>query len=325
MAEAGRPNRFAISYRGPARGRGYEKWREEICRSFCRLDTVPSESDSIDCHNDFALLDSIALASPSGASARFARTRALLSDGCDDFVLISALRGPVRVTQGEKAIDLASAQMCLTEMNICGFADLNQRNRFTTTRIPRRLLLQVAPGAETRLAKPLREDPALIIMIERYFALCSDVAQNLNAAGQKTAAEHLVDLVGLLIGTSADQKELIGRRGQAAARLELMKTEVLNNLHKRDLTIDTIAQAFGLGARQAQRLFSRSGITFTEFVLEQRLSRARQLLLDPRNRHRKVSDIAYASGFSDLSYFNRTFRKCFGLTPTGIQVDRPLQ
>ena len=325
MAEAGRQNRFAISYRGPARGQGYEKWREEICRSFCRLDTVPSESDSIDCHNDFALLDSIALASPSGASARFARTRALLSDGCDDFVLISALRGPVRVIQGEKTIDLASAQMCLTEMNICGFADLTQKSRFTTTRIPRRLLLQVASGAETRLARPLQEDPALIIMIERYFALCSDVAQNLDAAGQKTAAQHLVDLVGLLVGTNADRSEVNGRRGQAGARLELMKAEVLSNLHKRDMSVDTIAQAYGLGARQAQRLFAQSGITFTEFVLQQRLLRARQLLLDRRNRHRKVSDIAYASGFSDLSYFNRTFRKCFGLTPTEIQADRDFQ
>ena len=248
-----------------------------------------------------------------------------MSDGCDDFVLISALRGPVRVIQGEKTIDLASAQMCLTEMNICGFADLTQKSRFTTTRIPRRLLLQVASGAETRLARPLQEDPALIIMIERYFALCSDVAQNLDAAGQKTAAQHLVDLVGLLVGTNADRSEVNGRRGQAGARLELMKAEVLSNLHKRDMSVDTIAQAYGLGARQAQRLFAQSGITFTEFVLQQRLLRARQLLLDRRNRHRKVSDIAYASGFSDLSYFNRTFRKCFGLTPTEIQADRDFQ
>src|SRR4051812_21842882 len=312
-------NRFAISYQGPANGQQYEKWREEICRSFCRLDAEPSENNRIDCRNDFALVHSIALATPTGLSARFARTRELLTDGCDDFVLISAHRGRVRVTQQQEAIDLSTTQMCLTEMNISGTIALNSAGRFTTTRIPRRSLLEICPNAETKLSRPLRENPALIVMIERYFALCNDVAQDLDTLGQKAAAQHLVDLIGLLLGANADQNDLIARRGYSAARLDLMKTEVLKNLNKGDLTIDAIAGANGLGPRQAQRLFAQSGVTFTEFVLEQRLSLARRLLTDPCNRHRKISDIAYEAGFGDLSYFNRVFRRGFGITPSDMQ------
>ena len=76
-----------------------EAWRDGICRGFCRLDVGPSEDDYIDCQNEFTLLHSIAVATPRGVSARFARTRDLLDDGCDDLVLISATRGKVRVTQ----------------------------------------------------------------------------------------------------------------------------------------------------------------------------------------------------------------------------------
>src|ERR1700761_6324165 len=103
MNQAPQTNRFSIQYRGAAKGIEYEAWREGICRGFCRLDVGPAEDDRIDCGNDFAMLHSVALATPSGSSARFARTRDLLQDGCDDLILISASYGQVRVTQRSKA------------------------------------------------------------------------------------------------------------------------------------------------------------------------------------------------------------------------------
>src|SRR6201999_3070915 len=129
------------------------------------LDVGPADDNTIDCHNEFVLLHSVAIATPRGRSARFARTHDLLTDGCDDLVLISATRGKVRVTQKDKAIDLDAGQMCLTEMNVAGAVDLNQAGGFTTTRFPRRLLLQVAPSAETQIARTLGHDRAMSIMI----------------------------------------------------------------------------------------------------------------------------------------------------------------
>ena len=267
------PNRFSISHRGVAKGQAYEAWRESICRGFCRLDVGPTDDDDIDCHNEFVLLDFIAIATPRGNSARFARTRDLLSDGCDDLVLISATRGKVCVSQGSKTIDLTAGQMCLTEMNIVGAVDLNQVGGFTTTRLSRRLLLQVAPSAETRLAKKryARHDRVLSAMIERYVALCNDVAGELDMIGQRAAAQHLTDLVGHFIETSTEQKNLDRQWEFPAARLDLMKADVLKNLDNSNLTIETVATMAGMSGRQAQRLFAFSGTTFTAFVLEQRL------------------------------------------------------
>ena len=72
--------RWAIRVQRAASG----MWREGINRSFCRLDAEPSESDRIDCRVDFTFMHSLTLATPTGLSARFARTRELLTDGCDD-------------------------------------------------------------------------------------------------------------------------------------------------------------------------------------------------------------------------------------------------
>jgi AraC-like DNA-binding protein len=320
MAETQLSNRFSIFHQGRARGRAYEAWRESICRGFCRLDVGPAGDDYIDCHNEFVLLDPIAIATPRGQSARFARTRDLLDDGCDDLVLISATRGNVRVTQGSKAIDLAAGQMCLTEMNIVGAVDLNRTGAFTTTRFPRRLLLQVAPSAEMQLARTLGHDRALSAMIERYTALCNEVAGELDAFGQKAAAQHLCDLAGHFIETGAERKK-VWPRGLSTARLNLLKADILRNLDQSSLTIETVARANGLSGRQAQRLFALSGTTFTDFVLEQRLLLARRLLLHEQTYHRKVSDIALSIGFNDLSYFNRSFKRRFGVTPSDIKVE----
>jgi AraC-like DNA-binding protein len=314
-------NRFSIQHRGPAKGPEYEAWREGICRGFCRLDVSPTEDAYIDCHNEFALLDCVSMATPKGNSARFARTRELLSDGCDDFVLISASRGAVRVTQRSDTIDLVAGQMCLTEMNVIGEASLSSAGGFTTMRFPRRFLLQVAPKAETRLGQSILHNPARSVIVDRYFALCNEVAGDLDGPAQKAAAQHLADLVGLLLGTDAGRADLIGQRGLSAAKLDLMKADVLRSLEWSGLNMGTIARANGLSERQAQRLFAQAGSTFSEFVLEQRLLQARRLLLQASNRTRKVSDIAYAVGFNDLSYFNRSFRRRFDTTPSGMQIE----
>ena len=311
--------RLVIDYHGSAKGQEYETWREGICRSFCRLDIEPFENDGIECRVDFAFPHCLTLGTPTGLSARFMRTRELLSDGCDDLVLISASQGPVHVTQGEASIELGAAQGCLIDMSVIASVALTSSGRFTATRIPRHSLLHVAPRAEAKLSRPLTENPALMTMIQRYFALCNDTIQDLGAVEQQAAAQHLIDLIGLLLGT--DQKELVQQRGYSRARIDLLKSAVLKNLDRSNLTIDAIAQANGLSARQAQRLFAESGVTFTEFVLENRLSLARKLLIDPHGGHRKISDIAFGVGFSDLSYFNRAFRRRFGITPSEIRVE----
>ena len=226
----------------------------------------------------------------------------------------------MHVTQKGQSIELASGQGCLVEMNVSASVDLNDAGKFTTTRFPRRSLLQVAPNVEAKLSQPLGGNAALMTMIGRYFALCNDLARDLDAVGQQTAAQHLIDLAGLLLGDDADQRELV-ERGYSHARIELLKSETLKNLCRSNLTISLIARSTGLSARQAQRLFARSGTTFTEFVLEQRLAVAHKLLLDPLHRHRKVSDVAYAVGFGDLSYFNRAFRRRFGIAPRDMRAE----
>jgi AraC-like DNA-binding protein len=69
-------------------------------------------------------------------------------------------------------------------------------------------------------------------------------------------------------------------------------------------------------------LFERAGTTFSDFLVEQRLLRASRLLRDPVHKLSKISELAYLSGFNDVSYFHRAFRRRFGMTPAEMKTQR---
>ena len=67
-------------------------------------------------------------------------------------------------------------------------------------------------------------------------------------------------------------------------------------------------------------LFEDDGASFSEFVVGQRLARAHRMLSDPRQMAQTVNAIALHVGFNDVSYFNRTFRRRFGMTPSDVRA-----
>ena len=305
-----------VAYSGAPSGLRYEAWREELCREFCRLDVEPNVGERIDCKVEFAQLGSLTLATPLGSSAQFARTRELLSDARDDLVLLIAVAGRTLLRHSGRPFVLMPSEMYLTEMSAECSADLADGNRFAAIRIPRSELLSICPKAEDRISKVMIENAPLRETIAHYYDFARDAASRLDPDAQRLVARHMVDLVALLLGTGPEEAELARSRGHWAARLRLIEDDIADRLGESDLTIDAIAERHGLSPKQIQRAFERGGTTLSEFVLEQRLIRARRLLGSAGNRGKKIAELAFDAGFGDLSYFNRVFRKRFCVTPS---------
>src|SRR6478735_1991280 len=96
--------------------------------------------------------------------------------------------------------------------------------------------------------------------------------------------------------------------------------------HRHGITsVNAVAQA-GEGARHrlrvryVQRLFEADGTSFSEFLLRERLALARRLLLNPPNANLKISAIALDAGFGNLSYFNASFRRGYGASPSDLRA-----
>jgi AraC-like DNA-binding protein len=129
-----------------------------------------------------------------------------------------------------------------------------------------------------------------------------------------------IDLAAMLLrhpaqGPSGDEAAA-GRQ----ARLRLILDSIAAGAARPGFRATEVAARLEITPRYVRKLLEETGKTFSEHLLEARLQRARAFLADPNLAARRISDLALAAGFGDLSYFNRTFRRRFGETPLGVRT-----
>jgi AraC family transcriptional regulator len=83
---------------------------------------------------------------------------------------------------------------------------------------------------------------------------------------------------------------------------------------KENISLETLAGTSGLSIYHFARAFKRSqGVTPHHYLLQRRIQRASQLLT---SSDLSMSEIAFATGFSDQSHFARRFRELVGVPPS---------
>jgi AraC-like DNA-binding protein len=162
-----------------------------------------------------------------------------------------------------------------------------------------------------------RDTPALVLL-RRYVRLALDETLSSNAGLSDVVGSHLYDLAALAIGaaTDCDPRAISGVR---AARLRVIKADILAHLADPDLDVAAIALRQGITPRYVHKLFEGEATTFSAFVLRERLACVRRMLCDPHRSGQSISTLAYRAGFGDLSYFNRAFRRQYGATPSEVR------
>lgn len=93
--------------------------------------------------------------------------------------------------------------------------------------------------------------------------------------------------------------------------IENVKTYVAANLEY-DISLSDMARIFHYNTQYFGRLFKReTGESFAEYINRERVTRAAEYLKGDLN----VTSIAYRVGFNNITYFNRSFKRCFKVSP----------
>ncbi|AEH87704.1 AraC family transcriptional regulator [Mesorhizobium sp. B263B2A] len=192
-------------------------------------------------------------------------------------------------------------------------------NVWTNVVVPRAILTQAFPQIDDRLALKIGAENEALDLLKRYCQLLEAGRPLASPDLIAHATETIVDLIGLVTGAKGQRAELAGLRGLRAARLQAIMAKIADNFADPGISAQGVAQELGLSARYVHDLLQETGTSFTERVLELRLQRAHKMLSQRHNDDMRVSDIAMISGFSDVSYFNRCFRRRFGHTPTSAR------
>jgi len=132
-----------------------------------------------------------------------------------------------------------------------------------------------------------------------------------------TANTSLQPSVNLATGDSTQRLLKGGRPNHQMTVVDKRVLAVLetveSDLHKSD-SIEVLARRVGIGGSRLRHLLrDLVGVSLSQFRRERRLQVAAYLLA---HSHKRVSEIAYQVGFGDLGYFDKAFRKRFGLSPT---------
>ena len=295
--------------------------REQFGRSFFGIDLEPLPD--VEFRSDVTIrpLAGASLSLNVGGGLHAWRTRELLADGRDDLVLIMNLQRPSLVTQrGQEVVLHKQAATLVTLGEIGGITRPALDHRVFMLNLPRAAIGRLIPNADDAVMRPIPSDSAALRLLIKYAGILQDTVGPLQVELQRSIAGHIYDLVVLTVGGTRHAIEVAKGRGIPAARLNAIKSDVERNLVRRDLSIEAICARHGITPRYMRMLFAGEQTTFSDFVTGRRLALALGRLRDPDHAGHTIGAIAYECGFGDLSYFNRAFRRHFGMTPSEARV-----
>lgn len=128
-----------------------------------------------------------------------------------------------------------------------------------------------------------------------------------------------------LVNEAVIEYETYVKKYENSAREDVMKVKNYINLHygEKNIGVEQLAEFAGLSTGYLCTVFKEeTGITVNRYVREVRMEKAKEFL---ENSNMKITQIARKVGFSNSSYFCRSFREFFGNTPEscrkGVTVD----
>lgn len=271
----------------------------------------------------FALSDDVTVGRVKYSPISGARTRELIADGRHNYMLTVHDADHEIDVEGGPPIIIKAGDMLLVNEGTCSrFRLPSIRANLVSLGFGR--LLDRLPGLASRSHYHIAAAAPGVAMVRDYADLLYRNSANA-ADAQDMTSGHFYDLVAHSLAGQVKSDTDCTRMGVGGARLELAKREILKQLHDPALGVTAIARGQGVTPRYLQRLFEGEGQTFTEFLRDSRLDLAFARLDDAARSGDGISMIAFDCGFSDLSHFNRSFRRRFGRTPSDVRAEAMLK
>jgi AraC-like DNA-binding protein len=285
----------------------WEVWREQLWSRFVRLESTSSD-DGFFGHVSAAVPDSCRLSTVHSTTQVTERTAVHLRRDPQDYVLFALqIEGHGFIEQDGRQARLETGDFG------CYITDRPYRLAFDSPfrqiilRLPRDRLAERLPCLSQMTARRFdgRAKAGMLAtgfihqMVENGADLTDTILRDMETATAQMFA-------------TAIQQSIEGPGDAQIQRLDRVKRRLRAQLRDPELDLGDIATAEAMSLRTLQRLFQTEGLSPSQWVAEQRLTRVAGNLRDPAHAKRSVTDIALSWGFGDLSHFSRAFRQRFG-------------
>ncbi|MFI6871478.1 helix-turn-helix domain-containing protein [Nocardia sp. NPDC050406] len=246
---------------------------------------------------------------------RLVRTEKHVRTAPGPMLALAIAEAPItRCRFGAAASVYSHGQMFLVDMNVPYDIGWSEPGAQTALFVP---LDRLALPMETiRAAAPWVTASPLYPLVTRHIATLAQSADVLEA----DPAVHEIggastELARALLVSAAGQGTCDGRAVPTEILLTQIREYVRSNLADPRLSPETIARAHNVSVRYLYKLCATANLRLEQWIITERLARARADLARPELNHRAIAAIARGWGFRDPSHFARRFRATFGMTP----------
>ena len=248
-----------------------------------------------------------------------ARPRSSVS-GDDDLLLAVNWGGVSIAQQDDLELTLRDGDAMLATRGPAGFA-INRpvAARFVGFRVPRGAVASLIGTLDSAPIQLLPHGSGVPALLVNYANAIIGGEPLRTPELRRLAVTHIHDLIAVALGATREAQAIAEGRGLAAARFRAVMADIAAHLGDNDLSAVTVARRQGVTPRYIHKFLEKEGQSFSAIVLDRRLAHAHRLLSGTSPTLHSISSVAFGVGFGDLSYFNRTFRRRYGVTPSEIR------
>jgi AraC-like DNA-binding protein len=324
LADGGRiPYFFSTAqYEEPDR---FGAWREAFVLRYYRHDIETPDRRAYGAEVLYRDMPSIGLTRVTNTSivpCRVFRTPQLLRDGDDMMVLTLCLEGELNMRFGDDESRLGAGGAMLTSRSLTGGMTINPGACHLDINISRDVARRFLPALERFALREIETSDPSIALLRAYVSGLMTPQQALPSHMIGLADRHIREILAAIFNPLGELARAHPYGGIKAARLLAIRDEIAARIGDPRLNAESVGRKLGVSGRYVQQIMEGAGLSFSTYVRELRLDRARELLRDPRFAHLRITDICGMVGFSDLSPFNRAFRAHFGQTPRDARMGR---
>lgn len=289
-------------------------WQEVHGRSLFNIGVQPDTDMPYHAKVDIRPIHGGAIGAMASSRSHYYLAKDYLKNAQDTLTLVLMESGRIHGRQRGKEAVIGPNQAFMILNNETATMDVLEASTALNLYISIPAIASLVPDISRALIAPIEYDAMALRLLTNYVAALHAAETPLTPDQENMMSGHVLDLIANALGRSDPRQERT-QGGIGAARRQAIKADIVKNLTQFDLSPDVTAQRLGITPRYLSKLLHEEGTSYLALLRHLRLQKAYQMLSDQRQIRRLISEIAYDVGFSDLSHFNRCFRRQYGMTP----------
>lgn len=294
-------------------------WRDQICDTFVELDCDRIGDGFFGELEDYAL-GPVQLTRVRSSRHEAIRSARQIAKSVDEYFLVSLqISGQGLIEQDGRIALLQPGDFALYDSTRRYLLRFDDQFEELVLKLPRAMVTDRIAMPEYITATCISGRRGLGRLAFDFACGVAREIDHMPSAECGRVSNNLVDLLGSAFASGAN----VAYAGNANTSSQLLRAKLLIAEHLRDPDLNklVVADQLGISVRYLSKLFALEGVSFSEWLREQRLVRIAKDLSEPGLAMRTISSVAYGWGMKSMPHFSRVFRQLYSCTPKQYRKD----